>query len=139
MKNFNLKTINAHKILFAASLLTSGAFVTATASAAPRGEVREARRDLRDARQDLRHERLQENRRVPRVPVINLNRTIRGVVTKNLDGNDFNIRLNNGQIVRVLVPSGEPKRISKGDVVEAYGRSDNGTFRALSASILHNA
>lgn len=65
-------------------------------------------------------------------------RTIEGRVVNNLKGNDFIIRTNGGQQVRVIVPSGEPRGLSRGDLVRAYGSYDGGSFRASSANILRN-
>ncbi len=65
-------------------------------------------------------------------------RTLEGVVLNDLNGNDFTIRTNSGQTVRVLVPSGEPGSLSRGDTVRVSGNNQGGTFVARSIDILRN-
>ncbi|PQV64082.1 hypothetical protein B1R32_107107 [Abditibacterium utsteinense] len=65
-------------------------------------------------------------------------RTVQGIVLNDLSGNDFTLRTNNGQTVRVLVPSGEPGSVSRGDTVRATGSYNGGTFVARSATVLRN-
>ena len=122
-----------------------------------RQEVRDAKRDLRDERRDLRDER-RENRPGYRPGTVvrpgygyrpgtvgrpgytqgNNFRTLEGTVTNDLDGNDFNIRTYNGQIVRVLMPNGEPGSLSRGDLVRVSGTYSGNTFNARTATILNN-
>ncbi len=65
-------------------------------------------------------------------------RSVEGVVTQDLDGNDFLIRASNGRIVRVLAFNGENGSISRGDTVRAFGSYSNSIFRASSVTILRN-
>jgi exonuclease VII large subunit len=65
-------------------------------------------------------------------------RTQEGTVVNNLGGDAFVLRTVNGQQLRVQVPGGELKRISRGDRVRVYGFFSNGTFRAENLTILRN-
>lgn len=68
----------------------------------------------------------------------NQRRTLQGIVTQDLSGNDFTIRQGNGQSVRVVAVNGESGRISRGDTVRVYGAGSNGNFHAQSISIVRN-
>ena len=128
-------------------------------------ERRDAREDLREERRDYREE-VRENRnnngRRPygrpstgpgsfgyrpgsnynrptyNRPNTNNNRTLEGVVTRDLSGNDFLLRLYNGQTVRVYAVNGESGSISGGDTVRVTGTYSGSGFRANRISILNN-
>lgn len=61
-----------------------------------------------------------------------------GTVLNDLSGNDFTLRTNGGQVVRVVAVRGESGRISRGDKVRVTGTYSGSTFRANSVSILKN-
>lgn len=129
-----------------------------------REDRRDAREDVRDARRDLREERRENgnrpvynrptyNRPVYNRPVYNRpgyvrpgyvrpgyqnNSVIQGVVVNDLRGNDFTIRTNGNQTVRVVAVNGESGRISRGDTVRVSGSYSGASFRASSVSILRN-
>lgn len=136
-----MNSTNTRKILLGLALLgaTTFAGMATSAQAQPR---RAARQDVKEARQNLKQAR-KAFRRTPvrsRIvrPVYQRARTLQGVVLNDLDGNDFTIRTNAGRTVRVLVPSGEPSRLSRGDTVSVSGMYQGNTFSARSATILRN-
>jgi translation initiation factor IF-1 len=49
-------------------------------------------------------------------------RTFEGVVTRDLSGNEFTMRAENGRVFRVRARGDEPRRLSRGDRVTVYGR-----------------
>lgn len=74
-------------------------------------------------------------------------RTLEGVVTRDLSGNNFTIRTNNNQRVLVQLDQNEPNRLSEGDTVRVYGyfrdrnsddRRDNNVFHATSLNIVRD-
>lgn len=65
-------------------------------------------------------------------------RTVEGVVTSDLRGNNFALRATNGQQMSVQTRGGEPRRISRGDRVRVYGSFTGGVFRAQNLAILRN-
>ncbi|HEX8235742.1 MAG TPA: hypothetical protein VF600_07275 [Abditibacteriaceae bacterium] len=65
-------------------------------------------------------------------------RTVEGIVVSDLSGNAFLLRTINGQQLRVQVPGGEPRRISRGDRVRVYGTLFNGALRAESLTLVRD-
>ena len=68
----------------------------------------------------------------------NSTRTIEGVVTSDLRGNDFVIRTSSGQTVRVVALRGESGRIDRGDIVRVSGSFSGNTLNARTVSILRD-
>jgi hypothetical protein len=68
----------------------------------------------------------------------NERRTIAGVVTRDLSGDQFEIRSDNGHYLRVDARGDEPRRLSRGDHVVVYGHFDNGRFIAQDVRITRN-
>jgi hypothetical protein len=68
----------------------------------------------------------------------NQSSTIEGVVVQDLNGNSFLIRTNNGRQIRVVARGGESRRISRGDIVRAYGSFNGNSFNAQNVSIIRN-
>ena len=65
-------------------------------------------------------------------------RTLEGTVTNDLSGNNFTLRLTNGQLLRVRSQIGEPSQLSRGDYVRVFGYSSNGIFYARGLRVLNN-
>lgn len=66
-------------------------------------------------------------------------RSLSGVVTRDLSGDRFEIRTDNGRVVRVnLRQEVEPGRLTRGDRVRVNGRFENGVFFADDLDILDN-
>jgi hypothetical protein len=63
--------------------------------------------------------------------------SVTGVVTNDLDGNDFILRTAGGNL-RVMMQSGEPGSLNQGDRVQVSGYYQNGTFQAQNLSFLRN-
>lgn len=68
----------------------------------------------------------------------NQSSTIEGVVVQDLNGNGFLVRTNHGRQIRVIARGGEPRRISRGDVVRVYGFYAGNNFNAQNVSIIRN-
>jgi hypothetical protein len=62
-------------------------------------------------------------------------RTLAGVVTRDLSGDQFEMRADNGRYLRVDARGDEPRRLSRGDRVVVYGRFDSGRFIAQDVRI----
>jgi hypothetical protein len=62
-------------------------------------------------------------------------RTLSGVVTRDLSGDQFEMRADGGRNFRVDARGDEPRRLSRGDRVVVYGRFDNGRFLARDVRI----
>lgn len=130
-----------------------------------REDLRDSQRDLRSSQRDLREERRESGRpnsgyrpgtsyrpgtvyrpgygsgyrpSTNRPVYQNTFRTLDGIVTSDLRGNDFVVRLNNGQTVRVVAVRGESRRISRGDRVRVSGRFTGSSFQASSVNITRN-
>ncbi|HEX8237537.1 MAG TPA: hypothetical protein VF600_16385 [Abditibacteriaceae bacterium] len=65
-------------------------------------------------------------------------RTLEGIVTQDLRGNEFQLRTTNGQTILVHVRGGEPNHISRGDRVRVYGFLESGFFTASNISFVRN-
>ncbi len=65
-------------------------------------------------------------------------RTITGVVTRDRRGDEFNLRMSNGRIIRVDANRREPRRLSEGDRVRIYGHYVNNVFSARNIVITDN-
>jgi hypothetical protein len=65
-------------------------------------------------------------------------RTISGVVTRDLSGDQFEMRSDSGRYFRVDARGDEPRHLSRGDRVNVYGRFDNGRFIAQDVRITRN-
>jgi outer membrane lipoprotein SlyB len=63
--------------------------------------------------------------------------TLRGLVTRDLSGDSFTLRADNGRTYRVVAQN-EPRNLSNGDRVEVYGSIQNGTFYAARVSLLND-
>ena len=102
-------------------------------------EYQDAKRDLRDEKRDNRNGwNPRDNRNDWNNSNQNQRRTLQGVVIGDLRGNDFVLRLSNGQTVRVVATNGEARRISRGDLVKVYGTYSNGDFRAQNVNVVRN-
>lgn len=64
--------------------------------------------------------------------------TLSGVVTNDLNGNSFEMRADNGQIVRVDLNVTEPNALQRGSRVRVYGRLTNNTMRRATVAVLSN-
>lgn len=68
----------------------------------------------------------------------NNQQTLVGRVVQDTNGNDFSLRLTNGQVIRVVAVNGESGRISRGDQVQVSGTRNGANFRARTVRILRN-
>lgn len=64
--------------------------------------------------------------------------TREGVVVADTRGDSFIMRNKHGQTFRVVVSGGEPRRLSRGDVVRVEGFDNGSTFRASDVNIIRN-
>lgn len=118
-------------------------------------DVREARENLQREQRQLRNTHNSNSSYNRNHPVYNrnhpnynqnhpnyngtyANRTLVGVVSNDVRGNAFTLRLSNGQRVRADVRYGEPHRLSAGDRVRVSGFTTNGIFHADRLTILNN-
>jgi len=69
----------------------------------------------------------------------NANRTLAGTVIRDLAGDNFELRADNGQTYRVRVGRyDEPRSLDRGDRVRVSGRFDNGVFVARNLEFLRD-
>lgn len=61
-----------------------------------------------------------------------------GIVTNDLSGNDFLVRLSNGREIKVYAQRGEPGSVSRGDTVRVSGRYSGSTFLADRVTVVRN-
>jgi len=68
-------------------------------------------------------------------------RTITGIVTRDLGGNNFEVRTDDGRLVTVRARNGEPTRLSRGDEVTLQGDFDRSRnmFVADSVNVLNES
>ncbi|MBV9469299.1 MAG: hypothetical protein JOZ57_08640 [Abitibacteriaceae bacterium] len=64
--------------------------------------------------------------------------TLRGTVTRDLKGDYFELRADNGQVFRVLARNGEPTRLTANDRVQLSGYFDNNLFVADNINFLRD-
>jgi len=64
--------------------------------------------------------------------------TLRGTVTRDLAGNEFQFRTDDGRTFRVVTRNGEPKWLSNGDRIEVRGWRDGDLFIARDLRDLSN-
>lgn len=64
--------------------------------------------------------------------------TLSGIVTRDLKGDYFELRSDNGQVFRVLARNGEPTRLTTNDRVQLNGYFDNNVFVADNINFLRD-
>lgn len=111
--------------------------VTPTAEAAPPDHApangyRRNKADRDQRRQDRQERR--EDRSDRRNDTLSFN----GTVTRDLAGNQFEVRTDNNRIVRVQTQVNEPNRLSRGDRVQVTGYLREGVIIAQNLRLLEN-
>jgi len=66
---------------------------------------------------------------------VNTERTVSGVVTRDLGGNAFELRTDDGRLVTVRARNGEPARLTRGDRVVVQGRFNTNRNEFVSDSV----